>query len=250
MDPVPLEKSSLQVGEMRFARWDHVRVPLSLLCRVARALLSVSSVLLRGKTAKDAELLVLRHENAVLRRRMARPVRYEPEDRFWFAALSALIPRRRWSEVFPVTPATLLAWHRRFIAAKWDCTARRRIGRPPTRAAVKALVLRLAGENPRWGHRRIHGELARLGHRIAASTVWEILNAAGVDPAPRRSGPTWREFLTAQAAGIVAADFFHIDTALVRAGVPRARHPAPAHHRSHRPPHPATGRATGTESLR
>jgi hypothetical protein len=179
-------------------------------------LLSVPSVLLRGEAAKDAELLVLRHENAVLRRQLAGPVRYEPADRFWFAALSALISRRRWREVFPVTPGTLLAWHRRFIAAKWDYSARRRTGRPPTRAAIKTLVLRLARENLRWGHRRIQGELARLGHRIAASTVWEILTAAGVDPAPRRSGPTWREFLTAQAGGLIAADFLHIDTALGR----------------------------------
>jgi len=99
---------------------------------------------------------------------------------------------------------------------KWDYTARRGTGRPPTPAAVKKLVVRLARENPRWGHRRIQGELARLGHRIAASTVWEILNAAGVDPAPRRSGPTWREFLTTQAECIIAADFFHIYTALGR----------------------------------
>ncbi|MGW7004872.1 integrase core domain-containing protein [Streptomyces sp. NPDC054933] len=189
---------------------------VSLLYKVARRLLSVSSVMLRGEVAKGAELLVLRHENAVLRRQLAGPVRYEPVDRFWFAALSALIPRRRWPQVFPVTPGTLLAWHRTFIAAKWDYSARRRTGRPPTRAAIKTLVLRLARENPRWGHRRIQGELARLGHRIAASTVWAILNSAGVDPAPRRSGPTWREFLTAQAEGVIAADFFHIDTALGR----------------------------------
>jgi transposase len=136
-------------------------------------------------------------------------------DRFWFAALSRLIPRRRWREVFPVTPATLLTWHRKFIAAKWDYAARRRrLGRPPTQTAIKKLVLRLAEENPRWGHRRIQGELARLGHRIGASTVWEILASAGVDPAPRRSGPTWKQFLTNQAHGIVADDFFHLDTAL------------------------------------
>ncbi|MGW0632742.1 integrase core domain-containing protein [Streptomyces sp. NPDC002758] len=189
---------------------------VSLLYKVARKLLCVPSVLLRSEAAKDAELLVLRHENAVLRRQLAGPVRYEPADRFWFAVLSTLVPRRRWREVFPVTPGTLLAWHRRFIAAKWDYSARRRTGRPPTRAAVKMLVLRLAQENPRWGHRRIQGELARLGQQIAASTVWEILNAAGVDPAPRRTGPTWREFLTVQAEGIIAADFFHIDTALGR----------------------------------
>jgi transposase len=190
-------------------------VIVSLLYKVARGLLSVPGVLLRRDTAKDAELLVLRHENAVLRRQLAGPVHYEPADRLWLAALSRLIPRRRWRDIFPVNPGTLLAWHRRLIAAKWDYSARRgRIGRPPTAAAIKNLVLRLARENPRWGHKRIHGELARLGHPIAVSTVWQILHAAGIDPAPRRSGPTWREFLTNQAEGIIAVDFFHIDTAL------------------------------------
>lgn len=108
----------------------------------------------------------------------------------------------------------MLARHRGFVAAQWDCTARRRIGRPPTRGAIKTLVLRPARENPRWGHRRIQGELARPGHRIAASTVWEILDAAGVDPVPRRAGPTWREFLAARTEGIIAADFFHLDIVL------------------------------------
>jgi putative transposase len=190
-------------------------VIVSLLYKLSRRLLSVPAVLLRRDSAKDAELLVLRHENAVLRRHVAGPVRYETADRFWFAALSSLIPRRRWRDAFPVTPATLLTWHRKFIAAKWDYTAHRgRIGRPTTHSAIKKLVLHLAKENPRWGHRRIQGELARLGHRIGASTVWEILNAAGIDPAPRRSGPTWRQFLTNQAHGIIAVDFFHLDTAL------------------------------------
>lgn len=141
-------------------------------------------VLLRRDTSKDAELLVLRHENAVLRRQIAGPVRYEPADRFWFAALSGLIPRRRWCEVFPVTPGTLLAWHRRFIAAKWDYSARRaRTGRPPTQAAPKKQILQLAHENPEWGHRRIQSEQPRLGHQIAASTVWEFLHAAGIEQA-------------------------------------------------------------------
>ncbi|MBV6702610.1 integrase core domain-containing protein [Kitasatospora aureofaciens] len=190
---------------------------VSLLYKVARKLLSVPGVLLRRDTAKDAELLVLRHENAVLCRQLAGPVRYESADRLWLAALSSLIPRHRWYEVFPVAPGTLLAWHRRFIAAKWDYSTRRtRTGRPPTRAALRNLVLRLARENAGWGHRWIQGELARLGHPIAASTVWEILNAAGIDQAPRRTGPTWREFLTAQAEGIVAVDFFHLDTAMGR----------------------------------
>jgi putative transposase len=119
--------------------------------------------------------------------------------------------------VFPVTPATLLARHRRLIAGRWDySTRRRRPGRPPTASAVKALARRPATENPRRGRRRIRGGLARLGHRIAATTVWEILTAAGLDPAPRRSGPTWREFLTAHAQGVIACDLVHIDLADLR----------------------------------
>ncbi|MGW7696499.1 integrase core domain-containing protein [Streptomyces asiaticus] len=185
---------------------------VSLVYRVTRKLLSVPAVLLRRKAAKDAELLVLRHENAVLRRKLAGPVRYEPADRLWFSVLSSLVPRRRWAQVFPVTPGTLLGWHRRLVARRWDYSDRRsRPGRPATAKAVKELVLRLARENPRWGCRRIQGELARLGHGIGASTVWKILTAAGVDPAPRRGGPTWREFLTSQAEAIIACDFLHID---------------------------------------
>jgi putative transposase len=165
--------------------------------------------------SKDAELLVLRHENAVLRRQIGR-VRYQPGDRLWFAALSRLIPRRRWDNVFPVTPATLLAWHRRLVARKWDYTSRRRTGRPSTAAAIRKLVIRIATENPAWGHRRVQGELVRLGHSIAASTAWQILHEAGIGPAPRRTGPTWKQFLTAQARGIIAVDFVHVDTVLLR----------------------------------
>lgn len=135
---------------------------VSLLYKVTRKLLSVPSVVLHSETAKDAELLVLRHENAILRRQLTGPTRYEPADRFWLAALSGLVNRHRWREVFPVTPGTLLAWHRRFIARKWDYTAHRRTGRPPTRAAIKTLVVRLARDNPLWGHRRLHSELDRL----------------------------------------------------------------------------------------
>jgi putative transposase len=190
-------------------------VTVSLLYRLTRRLLSVPAVLLRRDTAKDAELLVLQHENAVLRRQITGQIRYEPADRLWFAALSSLLPRRRWHAILPVQPATILTWHRRFIARTWDYSTRRRpSGRPPTHATITKLVLRLAHDNPRWGHRRIQGELAGLGHRIAASTVWKILNSAGIDPAPRRDGPTWKQFLTSQARGILAADFFHIDTAL------------------------------------
>ncbi|MCG0289353.1 integrase core domain-containing protein [Streptomyces sp. PSAA01] len=190
---------------------------VSLVYQVTRKLLSVPAVLLRRRTSRDAELLVLQHENAVLRRQLARPVRYQWADRLWFAALSSLIPRRRWAQVFPVTPGTLLRWHRRLVARRWDYSeCRTRPGRPATAEVVKELVLRLARENPRWGCRRIQGELARLGHRIGASTVWKILTAAGVDPAPRRGGPTWREFLTSQAEAIIACDFLHIDLASLR----------------------------------
>ncbi|WP_223839128.1 helix-turn-helix domain-containing protein [Saccharopolyspora pogona] len=105
-----------------------------------------------------------------------------------------------------------MAWHRKLVACRWNYSERRGPGRPPTKVAIKKLVLRLARENSRWGHRRIQGELARLGHPIAASTVWQILHAAGIDPAPRRSGPTWREFLSTQATAVIACDFLHIDT--------------------------------------
>ena len=182
---------------------------------VVRSLLGCLMVLARREVSKDAELLVLRHENAVLRRQISR-VRYQPGDRLWLAALSRLIPRHRWGEVFAVTPATLLAWHRRLVARTWDYTSRRRPGRPSTPAAVRKLVIRMATENPTWGHRRVQGELIKLGHRIAASTVWQILHNAGIDPAPRRTGPTWKQFLTAQARGILAADFVHVDTVFLR----------------------------------
>jgi len=158
---------------------------------------------------------LLRHENAVLRRQVSR-VRYHPAGRLWLAALSRVIPRRRWGDVFAVTPATLLAWHRRLVARKWDYTSRRRPGRPPTAAAIRKLVIRIATENPAWGHRRVQGELVRLGHPIAGSTVWQILHDAGIDCAPRRAGPTWKQFLTAQARGILAVDFVHVDTVLLR----------------------------------
>jgi putative transposase len=182
---------------------------------IVRSLLACLMVLGRGEVSKDAGLLVLRHENAVLRRQIGR-VRYHPADRLWLAALSRLIPRRRWGEVFAVTPATLLAWHRRLVTRTWDYTSRRRPGRPSTAAAIRTLVIRIATGNPRWGHRRVQGELARPGHSVAASTVWQILHDAGIDPAPRRTGPTWKQFLTAQARGILAAGFVHVDTVLLR----------------------------------
>src|SRR5215471_13963883 len=141
-----------------------------------RCLFGCLMVLPRCQASKDAELLVLRHENAVLRRQISL-VRYQPGDRLWLAALSRLVSRRRWGEVFMVTPATLLAWHRRLVARKWDYTSRRRPGRPSTAAAIRNLLIRMATENPAWGHRRVQGELVRshlaiVPHRPGARPLW------------------------------------------------------------------------------
>jgi hypothetical protein len=163
----------------------------------------------RGERSKEVEILVLRHQVAVLRRQVKR-LDLEPADRAVLSALSRLLPRSRWATFF-VTPATLLRWHRNLVARTWTYP-KRRPGRPPVRAEIRALVLRLAEENPSWGHRRIQGELVGLGYPVAASTVWTILTSVGVDPAPRRTGPTWTQFLTAQAKGILACDFVHVDT--------------------------------------
>jgi len=171
-------------------------------------------LMFHGDQAKNAELLVLRHENAVLRRNAGR-VRYGPADRAWFTALTRFIPRRRWTGVFPVTPATLLAWHRRLAARRYDTSSRRQPGRPATVRSIAQLAVRLAEENESWGYRRIHGELTKLGVTVAPSTVYEILRSSGIGPAPRRDGPTWRQFLHAQAAGILAVDFLHVDTVLL-----------------------------------
>src|SRR6266566_3090960 len=212
--------------------------------------LGLAVLVFRGDRAKDAELLVLRHENAVLRRHAGR-VRYEPGDRVWLAALARLIPRRRWTDIFPVTPATLLTWHRKLAGSKYDTSKRRKPGRPPTIPSVGRLVVRLAKENPLWGHRRIHGELTKLGVTVAPSTVWEILRAAGIDPAPRRSGPTWRQFLYAQAAGILAAGLpargHRAAQETVYPGVHRARHPPDAPRWRYREPRRRVDRAAGPQ---
>ena len=190
-------------------------MPLKIVYLLMRWLLGLVVLLSRGDRAKDAELLVLRHEYAVLRRNASR-VRYDATDRAWFAALAPFIPRRQWARVFPVTPATLLPWHRRLAARKYDTSTRRRPGRPPTVQSIAGIAVRLARENPLWGYRRIHGELTKLGTTVAPLTVYEILRAAGIDPSPRRSGPTWLQFLHAQAAGILAVNFLHVDTVLLK----------------------------------
>ena len=167
----------------------------------------------REETWKTAEILLLRHQLTVLQRRQPRRPDLDWADRALLATLLAVIPKaRRQGLRLLVTPDTILHWHRDIVRRRWAARSKRgKTGRPATRRNTRALVLRLSRENPDWGYRRIHGELAGLGVKVAASTVWEILKNAGIDPAPRRTGPGWSPFLRSQAEAILAYDFFTAD---------------------------------------
>jgi len=200
------------VTDSRFDREDEVMI-LALLYWALRRLLELIVLLARPDAANQVEILVLRQELLVLRRQVGRP-RCRPTDRALLAGLARLLPRERWGTLF-VRPETIRRWHRALVARRWTYP-RRSAGRPSIAAGIRALVVRLARENPTWGYRRVQGELARLGIRLAASTVWEMLQRAGIEPAPRRAGDSWIGFLRAQASGIVACDFLTVDTVLLR----------------------------------
>jgi putative transposase len=197
-------------------------VLLSLVYLILRAALRL---LVRGNDqAHELEIVVLRHQLSILRRQVARP-RFKSGDRMLLAAAVRVLGKPG-ALSFSVTPATLLRWHRELVKRKWWLyRGRHRSGRPPISRTVRDLVIRLATENPRWGYQRIRGELKKLGVVASATTVRNILRGQGLGPAPRRNGPTWPEFLRAQAAA-VACDFFHGRDDLPEAALRRLLHRA------------------------
>jgi putative transposase len=183
-------------------------VSLRLLYLIFWQVLGLVLLMGRRSTAKDVELLVLRHEVAILRRTNPRP-RLDWADRAVFAALVWRLPRALRRHRL-VTPNTILRWHRRLVRQRW--TYSHQTGRPPIDDALTALVVRMARENPRWGYQRLQGELLRLGHRIGASTIRRILQQHRIPPAPvRHTDTSWRQFLRTQATSMLAVDFFHVD---------------------------------------
>jgi putative transposase len=185
----------------------------SLLYLALRKLIELMLLRCRSERFKELEIVVLRHELAILHRQVGRPV-LRRADRALLAAASRLLPRSRWSAFF-VTPETLLRWHRQLVARRWSYPSRGP-GRPGVGGEIRELVLRLARENPRWGYQRISGELAGLGIAVSATTVRTLLREAGLGPAGGRGGLSWREFIRGQAAAMVACDFFTVDTVTLR----------------------------------
>jgi transposase InsO family protein len=180
----------------------------SFCCLLLRQLLQLLALQVRSDDFKDLEILVLRHELAMLRRGTRRPA-IRPIDRLFLTAASRLFPRARWN-AFVITPATLLRWHKRLVARRWTYTGRR--GRRPIRRDVRTLAVRLARENPRWGYQRIVGELKGVGVVVSPTTVRNWLRAAGLGPVGTRRGMTWREFVRIHRQNMLAVDFFTVET--------------------------------------
>ena len=172
--------------------------------------------LFAGGDARDAEILALRHQVLVLQRQINRP-QFNETDRTILALLASVMDRaQRGRALMIVRPSAVIGWHRQLVARRWTQPPTARPGRPPVDPELRSLIIRLARENPRWGYRRVHGELQRLGLAVAASTVWKILRAAGIDPSRDRTGPSWSEFIRSQAKAVIATDFACVDTALLR----------------------------------
>jgi len=185
-------------------------VLFSILYFLLRVLLRIAPG--EGSREREAEILVLRHQLTVLKRQNPRP-KLRRRDRMMLAALARLIDRKRW-EGFIVKPATILRWHRELVRRKWTFK-HKKIGRPPLDPALVVLIIQIAKQNPRWGAVRIKGELKGLGHVVGVTTIRMILPRPSAGPAPRR-GPSWSEFLKAQADAILATDFFTVDSVFLK----------------------------------
>jgi putative transposase len=212
---------------------------------VLRRVLQLAALRFQSEEFKELEIVVLRHEIAVLRRQVGRP-KLRPADRVFLSAASRLLPRTSWRS-FVVTPTTLLRWHRRLVARRWTYPGR--VGRPPIGGVLREPVLRLARENPRWGYQRIVGELGGLGFAVSATTLRKLLKDAGLGPAGERSGLSWHDFLRAQAQSMLAVDFFHgrdrLLAAPLRTLLHRTRQPPCPSRRLHREPEWGLGHPAG-----
>jgi putative transposase len=187
------------------------RVLASLIYSLLRVVIELLATTRGDQTSLQAEVLVLRRQVQVLERQVKR-VRWKPGDRMLLAALRNRLPQWAWAGLL-VRPQTVLGWHRALVRRKWAAyRSRPRRGRPPISGECRRLVLRVAKENTSWGYPRIRGELLKLGHTVAATTIRSVLMAAGIPPSPRRAGLSWRQFLAAHAQTLVAADFFSVDT--------------------------------------
>ena len=198
----------------RTARYRHR--PMSLFPALARLVVARFRWVFATGDERDAEILALRHQVLVLQRQVARPA-FTETDRTVLAVLSTVFDRRRLREVFLIVqPATVIGRHRRLVARHWTQPPAPKPGRPSVTGEIRKLAIRLAGENPTWGYRRIHAELCRLGNKVAPSSIWKILRTAGINPIPGRTGPTWMQFIRSQAKGIGATDFCCVDTVTLR----------------------------------